>query len=60
MEPLLSLRTFLSDVEKIGELREVRGAHWDLEIGAIAELTGAGLMPAGLTPEKVADFSFVR
>jgi NitT/TauT family transport system substrate-binding protein len=26
---------------------------------SIAELQGAGLMPAGLTPDKVADFSFV-
>jgi NitT/TauT family transport system substrate-binding protein len=27
---------------------------------SIAELQNAGLMPAGLTPEQVADFSFVR
>ena len=29
-EPLLSLRTFLAEVDKIGELRDVRGADWDL------------------------------
>jgi 4-hydroxy-3-polyprenylbenzoate decarboxylase len=38
-EPLLSLRTFLADVESIGELRTVPGANWDLELGAIAELS---------------------
>jgi UbiD family decarboxylase len=38
-EPLLSLRSFIDDVEKMGELRHVRGAHWDLELGAIAELS---------------------
>jgi 4-hydroxy-3-polyprenylbenzoate decarboxylase len=38
-EPLLSLRTFIDDVEAMGELRHVRGAHWDLEIGAVAELS---------------------
>ncbi|GAA2630015.1 UbiD family decarboxylase [Paractinoplanes durhamensis] len=35
-EPLLSLRTFLTEV---GDVRDVRGAHWDLELGAIAELS---------------------
>ena len=38
-EPLLSLRTFVEQVEKAGELRRVDGAHWDLELGAIAELS---------------------
>ena len=38
-EPLLSLRTYIEDIEKLGELRHVRGAHWDLELGAIAELS---------------------
>ncbi|MDQ0380462.1 UbiD family decarboxylase [Amycolatopsis thermophila] len=38
-EPLLSLRTHLDAVERFGELRHVRGAHWDLELGGIAELS---------------------
>lgn len=38
-EPLLSLRTFIDDVEALGELTHVKGANWDLEIGAIAELS---------------------
>jgi ABC-type nitrate/sulfonate/bicarbonate transport system substrate-binding protein len=37
----------------IGHLDEQRVAR------GIAELQNAGLMPAGLTPDKVADFSFV-
>lgn len=38
-EPLLSLRTHLEAIEGFGELRRVHGAHWDLEIGALAELS---------------------
>ncbi|MDR7481134.1 MAG: UbiD family decarboxylase [Armatimonadota bacterium] len=32
------LRGWLRDVEALGELTTVRGAHWDLEIGTITEL----------------------
>ena len=38
-EPLLSLRTHIDAVAGFGELRTVRGAHWDLELGGIAELS---------------------
>jgi UbiD family decarboxylase len=34
----LDLRSWLAEVEKLGELREVRGADWNLELGAISEL----------------------
>src|SRR5688572_33171203 len=34
----LDLRPWLAQVEKLGELREVRGADWNLELGAISEL----------------------
>src|SRR5918999_2387279 len=34
----LDLRVWLSEVEKLGELKEVRGADWNLELGAISEL----------------------
>ncbi|WP_312033863.1 UbiD family decarboxylase [Actinoplanes sp. TBRC 11911] len=47
-EPLLSLRSFLDEVDARGELREVRGAHWDLELGAIAELSYRLAMPPAL------------
>jgi hypothetical protein len=32
----LDLRSWLAEVEKLGELREVRGADWNLELGAIS------------------------
>jgi len=47
-EPVLSLRDFIAKVESFGELREVRGAHWDLEIGAIAELSYRARQPRTL------------
>jgi UbiD family decarboxylase len=34
----LDLRAWLAAIEKLGELREVRGADWNLELGAISEL----------------------
>jgi len=47
-EPLLSLRAFIAKVASFGELREVRGAHWDLELGAIAELSYRARRPRAL------------
>jgi UbiD family decarboxylase len=38
-EPLLSLRTYIDDITKLGELTTVKGAHWDQELGAIAKLS---------------------
>jgi UbiD family decarboxylase len=34
----LDLRVWLSEIEKLGALKEVRGADWNLELGAISEL----------------------
>src|SRR5438067_12521672 len=36
--PFHDLRQFLDACDEIGELREVQGADWDLEIGTLAEL----------------------
>ena len=55
-EPVLSLRSFLADVEKTGELRRVRGAHWDLELGAIAELSYRAAEPRALLFEEVTGY----
>lgn len=38
-EPLLSVRSHLDAIDELGELRHVRGADWDTELGAIAELS---------------------
>ena len=34
----LDLRLWLAEAQKLGEVRDVRGADWNLEIGAISEL----------------------
>ena len=37
--PFADLRAFLDRVEAVDRLQRVEGAHWDLEIGGITELT---------------------
>ena len=34
----LDLRAWLDTARKLGELKDVRGADWNLELGAISEL----------------------
>ena len=34
----LDLRAWLDSARKLGELKEVRGVDWNLELGAISEL----------------------
>src|SRR5215510_4508173 len=36
--PIKDLRDWMEKVEAMGELKRVRGAHWDKEIGGIADL----------------------
>jgi len=45
----MELRQWLSKVSDIGELHEMKGVHWNLEIGAIADLVyrnAKGIKPA--------------
>ncbi len=35
------LRHFIEAAKKVGEFREIKGADWDLEIGALIEATAA-------------------
>ncbi|HEX9446286.1 MAG TPA: UbiD family decarboxylase [Candidatus Binatia bacterium] len=44
----MDLREFLRGVEKLGELKTVRHADWDREIGAITEISAAGANPPAL------------
>jgi 4-hydroxy-3-polyprenylbenzoate decarboxylase len=37
-DPHADLREFLDRVDKAGELLRVKGAHWDLEMGTLAEI----------------------
>ena len=46
--PYRDLREFIAAAERIGEMRTVEGADWNLEIGAIAELNYERLGPAML------------
>lgn len=38
IQAALDLRIFLEQVKKAGELKEISGAHWNLEIGALTEI----------------------
>jgi UbiD family decarboxylase len=44
----LDLRPWLAEVDKLGELREVQGADWNLELGAISELNVRKDLPPAL------------
>ncbi|MBI4522358.1 MAG: UbiD family decarboxylase [Deltaproteobacteria bacterium] len=44
-----NLRSWIKEVGALGELREIQGANWDLEIGGVADIvTEAGNSPAVL------------
>src|SRR5688572_28860192 len=49
----LDLRPWLAQVEKLGELREVRGADWNLELGAISELNVKQDAPPALLFDEI-------
>ena len=38
VEAALDLRAFTERLEQAGKLKEIRGAHWNLEIGALTEI----------------------
>ena len=49
------LRGWLEELDKIGELKHIDGAHWDKEIGAISELMAEKNGPA-LLFDKIPDY----
>ena len=49
----LDLRRWLSDIERLGELREVRGVDWNLELGAISELNVKKAKPPALLFDEI-------
>lgn len=49
------LRGWLEEINKLGELKHVEGAHWDREIGAISELMAERGGPA-LLFDKIQDY----
>jgi UbiD family decarboxylase len=55
MNPL-DLRTWLAEVEKLGEVKHVRGADWNLELGAISELNVKKDAPPALLFDDIKDY----
>jgi 4-hydroxy-3-polyprenylbenzoate decarboxylase len=52
----LDLRAWLRDVDALGELKEVRGADWNLELGAISELNVNKDRPPALLFDEIAGY----
>ena len=53
---MADLRAFLDGAKKLGELKTVRKADWNLEIGAITEISGAEPNPPALLFEDIKDY----
>jgi 3-octaprenyl-4-hydroxybenzoate carboxy-lyase Rift-related domain/3-octaprenyl-4-hydroxybenzoate carboxy-lyase N-terminal domain len=53
---MTDLREFLKGTEKLGELKTVRNADWNLEVGAITEISGAEPNPPALLFEDIKDY----
>jgi UbiD family decarboxylase len=53
----LDLRTWLAEMEKLGEVKLVRGAHWNLELGAISELNVKKDAPPALLFDEIEDYA---
>jgi UbiD family decarboxylase len=49
----LDLRRWLAEVEAFGELKHVRGADWNLELGAISELNVKKDLPPALLFDEI-------
>jgi UbiD family decarboxylase len=53
----LDLREWLAEVEKLGELTHVRGADWNLELGAISELNVKKDVPPALLFDEIKGYA---
>ncbi len=51
----MEIRKFIEEVEKMGLLKEVNGAHWNLEIGAISDINAKSKRYT-LLFDKIADY----
>src|SRR5262245_10941996 len=49
----LDLRAWLRDVEALGELTKLKGADWNLELGAISELNVTKTKPPALLFDEI-------
>jgi UbiD family decarboxylase len=53
----LDLRTWLDEVRGFGELKDVRGADWNLELGAISELNVKKELPPALLFDEIRGYA---
>jgi UbiD family decarboxylase len=51
------LRAWLIEAEKAGELQDVRGANWDLEIGALSQVNYRRSIPKALMFDDIPDYA---
>jgi UbiD family decarboxylase len=51
------LRAWLIEAEKAGELQDVRGAHWDLEIGALSQVNYRRSIPKALVFDDIPGYA---
>ena len=49
----LDLRAWLEEARKLGEVKDVRGADWNLELGAISELNVKKESPPALLFDEI-------
>jgi len=52
----LDLRAWLDEARKLGEVKDVRGADWNLELGAISELNVKKESPPALLFDEIAGY----
>ena len=52
----LDLRPWLREIEGLGEIKEVRGADWNLELGAISELNVKKDKPPALLFDEITGY----
>ena len=52
----LDLRPWLDEIRKLGELKDLRGADWNLELGAISELNVKKDLPPALLFDEIAGY----
>src|SRR5437879_11834293 len=50
------LREYIQAVDRLGELRIVNGADWDLEIGAITEVAARAANPKVVLFDNIKDY----
>ena len=56
LQAALDLRSFIDEVRRAGELEEIVGAHWNLEIGALTEIMAERTPTPALLFDSIPDY----